>query len=350
MSKNVNLHKAKSDKYDEFYTQLVDIEAELKHYQLHFKDKVVLCNCDDASISNFYRYFHQNFQALGLKKLIASCYKSHYDFLFNDGDKAFYTQYDGDSEIKILFQVDGDFRSAECIDLLQQADIVVTNPPFSLFREYLTQLVTYNKKFLIVGAWNAVTYKGIFHLIKDGDVWPGMNSNRCFSGFIVPENYPLRGTEARIDDDGNRIVSLNNTCWFTNLPNGKRNELIPLTKKYSPAEYPKYDNYDAINVGKVTDIPLDYDGVMGVPITFLDKFNPNQFEIVGITKTWWPSAIKTYPPQTRITPTGKRRNDTMLNAGPNIEIDGPIDDTYYISEGKYYRQTYARILIRHVRN
>ena len=181
---------------------------------------------------------------------------------------------------------DGDFRSKESIELLKQANIVVTNPPFSLFREYVAQLMEYNKKFLIVGTWNAITYKEIFPLIKENKIWIGINSNRNFSGFIVPKHYTLHGTEARIDENGNRIVSTNNTCWFTNLDNAKRHEELILYKKYNPKEYPTYDNYNAIEVSNTNDIPIDYKGVMGVPITFMNKYNPKQFEIVGCSYSY----------------------------------------------------------------
>ena len=290
---NTNLNKAKKSKQDEFYTQLSDIEREVKHYKDHFKDKVVLCNCDDPRVSNFFHYFSYNFEELGLKKLIATCYKNQNADLFSEhnSEKAIYLEYTGDTNknkvpdsedigIKHL-KGDGDFRSAECIELLKQADIVVTNPPFSLFREHVAQLVEHDKKFLVVGTWNAITYKEIFKLIKEDKLWIGINSNRNFSGFIVPKHYPLHGTEARIDEDGNRIVSSNNTCWFTNMDVYKRHEDLVLYKTYSPEEYPKYDNYDAIEVSKTKDIPMDYDGAMGVPITFLDKHNPAQFEILG---------------------------------------------------------------------
>lgn len=293
---NKYLQKAKSAKNDEFYTILSDIERELRHYKRHFKDKVVFCNCDDPRVSNFFHYFSYNFEKLGLKKLITTCYKNQNPELFSqhDTEKAIYLEYEGDKnqnnipdpeEIGIKhLKGNGDFRSKECIALLKQADIVVTNPPFSLFREYVAQLIDYDKKFLIVGTWNAISYKEIFKLIKEDKVWIGINSNRNFSGFIVPKHYPLHGTEARIDENGNRIVSSNNTCWFTNLDNAKRHEELILYKTYNETEYPKYDNYDAINVNKTQDIPIDYYGFMGVPITFMDKYNPDQFEILGIDR------------------------------------------------------------------
>lgn len=290
------LNSAKSKKNDEFYTILADIEREVIHYKKHFKKKVVLCNCDDPRVSNFFHYFSYNFKQLGLKKLVTTCYKNQDVDLFSEhkSEKAVYLEYSGDmnsnnvpdaNEIGIKhLNGDGDFRSKECIELLKKADIVVTNPPFSLFREYVAQLIEYRKKFLIVGTWNAITYSGFFELIRDNKLWVGVNSNRNFSGFIVPKHYPLHGTEARVDAKGNRIVSTNNTCWFTNIDNQKRHEDLILFKTYSPKEYPKYDNYDAIEVAKTADIPMDYKGVMGVPVTFLDKFNPEQFEIIGCNR------------------------------------------------------------------
>ena len=293
MRKNTTLSNARNKKNDEFYTQLTDIEKELRHYKKHFKNKVVFCNCDDPRVSQFFHYFSHQFETLGLKKLITTCYKNQQMNLFSKHkDKhAIYLEYNGDKndnrvpdpeEIGIYnLKSDGDFRSQECIDLLKQADIVVTNPPFSLFREYVAQLIEYKKKFLIIGTWNVISYNEIFPLIKDNKIWIGINNNRNFSGFIVPKHYPLYGTESRIDENGNRIVSSNNTCWFTNLNINKRHEDMILYKKYTPEEYPKYDNYNAINVNKTKEIPIDYDGVMGVPITFMDKYNPDQFEIIG---------------------------------------------------------------------
>lgn len=290
---NKNLRKAKNEKNDEFYTILADIERELRHYKKHFKNKVVLCNCDDPRVSNFFHYFSYNFEQLRLKKLITTCYKNQNADLFSEhkSKRAIYLEYTGDKnggntpkfkerDIKHL-EGDGDFRSTECVELLKQADIVVTNPPFSLFREYIAQLMEYDKKFLIVGNWNAITYKEIFNLIKKNKVWLGINSNRNFTGFIVPKHYSLYGTEARVDENGNRIVSTNNTCWFTNLDITKRHEDLILYKSYNKKEFPRYDNYDAVNVNATKDIPIDYNGIMGVPITFLDKYNPDQFEILG---------------------------------------------------------------------
>jgi hypothetical protein len=290
---NKGLQQAKKAKNDEFYTILSDVEREMKHYKKHFKGKVVYCNCDDPRVSNFFHYFSYNFEKLGLKKLITTCYKNQERDLFSrhDSEKAIYLEYEGDKnknnvpdpeEIGIKqLKGDGDFRSKESIELLKQADIVITNPPFSLFREFINQLITHDKKFLIVGTWNAISYKEVFNLIKEDKLWIGVNSNRNFSGFIVPGHYSMHGTEARIDENGNRIVSSNNTCWFTNLDNAKRHEELILYQKYNEEDYPTYDNYNAIEVSKVVNIPIDYEGVMGVPITFIDKYNPEQFEIVG---------------------------------------------------------------------
>lgn len=293
---NKLLQKAKKSKSDEFYTQLSDIESELQYYKDHFKGKVIYCNCDNARISNFFKYFSSNFKKLGLKKLIAACYQEQKNDLFNRDEtkNGFFYEYTGklgeqdkpNSDDIIYFKGNGDFRSSESIELLKQSDIVVTNPPFSLFREYVAQLIKYEKKFLIIGNINAITYKEIFKLIKENRVWLGINIGRGISGFIVPDHYELYGTETRIDRFGNRIVSPNNCLWLTNLDNFKRHEDIQLTKKYFGHEedYPKYDNYDGINVDKTEDIPLDYDGYMGVPITFLHRFNPAQFEIIKFRK------------------------------------------------------------------
>jgi len=293
---NKPLQKAKKSKNDEFYTQLSDIESELQHYKNHFVNKVVYCNCDDPRISNFFYYFASNFKELGLKKLIASCYQKQTRNLFNtqEDENGFFYEYTGTEDEKkipsstdlVYFKGDGDFRSAESIELLKQSDIVVTNPPFSLFREYVAQLVKYDKQFLIIGNVNTITYKEIFKLIKGNKAWLGINFGSGISDFIVPDHYELYGTEVRIDDAGNRIVSLNNCLWLTNLDTPKPHEYIELTKKYfgNEDEYPKYDNYDGINVNKIQDIPLDYNGYMGVPITFLHKFNPDQFEIIKFRK------------------------------------------------------------------
>ena len=296
MARNVQhslLDNAKSSKNDEFYTQYVDIENELQYYKTHFRDKTVFCNCDDARISNFFKYFVNNFKELGLKKLICACYKKSDFNIFNQScECGFYYEYTGTektdptSEDVTYFKGNGDFRSEESIELLQQSDIVVSNPPFSLFREYVAQIMRFKKRFLIIGNINAITYKEIFNLIKENKVWLGINLGRGISGFIVPEDYELYGTETKIDQFGNRIVSSNNCLWLTNLDTFKRHEKIPLTKKYygNELEYPNYDNYSGINVDKTQDIPMDYSGAIGVPITFLHKFNPEQFEIIQFRK------------------------------------------------------------------
>ena len=295
-SSNKNLHKAKDSKKDEFYTQLPDIENELKHYKDHFKGKVVYCNCDDPRMSNFFHYFSYNFEKLGLKKLITTCYKSQDMDLYskNDSEQAIYLEYNGDKngdrvpnpeEIGIHYlKGDGDFRSAECIELLKQADIVVTNPPFSLFREYVEQLIKFDKKFLIIGNVNAITYKEIFRLIKQNQLWLGASIHSGDREFGVPTSYPLNSAGFRVDTNGNKFIRVKGVRWFTNLDYKERHEDLILFKTYDPKEYPKYDNYDAINVDKTKDIPMDFDGLMGVPITFLDKYNPEQFEIVRFRK------------------------------------------------------------------
>lgn len=259
MKKNSNLHKAKKEKNDEFYTQLTDIENELKHYKSHFKNKIIFCNCDDPEQSNFWKYFYLNFHVLGLKKLIST----HFD-----KEKPTYKmEYTGKEDIVISqLEGNGDFRSNECIELLKESDIVVTNPPFSLFREYVAQLMEYKKKFIIIGNKNAITYKEFFPLLKNNEVWIGY--------YNVKEFKKPDGTFQKFGNIG----------WFTNLDHNKRHEELILYKTYNEKEYPKYDNYDAINVDKVQDIPIDYDGVMGVPITFLDKYCPEQFEIVAFRK------------------------------------------------------------------
>lgn len=354
------LHKAKTAKQDEFYTQLADIEKELMHYKRHFKNKVVLCNCDDPRVSNFFHYFAYNFEALGLKKLITTCYKNQDIDLFSDHncEQAVYLEYYGDKngnrvpdldEIGVKpLQGDGDFRSAECIELLKQSDIVVTNPPFSLFREYIAQLINYDKKFLIVGNQNAITYKEIFPLIKDGRIWLGPSISSGGREFEVPDNYKIRSQSAcRINEKGNRFLSVAGVRWFTNMDFPKRYEDLILYEKYSPEKYPTYDNYDAIEVGKTKEIPLDYSGVMGVPITFLIKYNPNQFDIMGITQSWSDGITKTYTQQTQVGADGSRSRVTSLNGGPALKLDSaPHGKTHYIVDNNYYVKLYARILIR----
>ena len=287
-AQNKNLNKAKNNKKDEFYTQLSDIENELRHYKEHFKDKIVYCNCDDPRVSNFFHYFSYNFEHLGLKKLIATCYKNQNADLFsqNDSEKAIYLEYTGDKngnsvpdpeEIGIIeLKEDGDFRSQESIELLKQADIVVTNPPFSLFREYVAQLIEFDKKFVIVGHQNAISYKETFKLIKEDKVWLGYGFKGGAGHFINTEYEDY----ATANDHKEGMIRVSGVHWFTNLDISKRHEDLILYKQYSPEEYPTYDNYLAINVDKTKDIPADYKGVIGVPITFLDKYNPEQFETI----------------------------------------------------------------------
>lgn len=317
MAKNASLNKANKAKEDEFYTQLEDIENELKHYKAHFKDKVIFCNCDDPYESNFFKYFAINFNALKIKKLITTCFKAspivytqlamteenEITFSFDEDKKPYKIEItevkdeNGDGAVDLAdveyliknkknilttLEGDGDFRSEECVELLKEADVVVTNPPFSLFREYVAQLMEYQKKFVIIGNQNSVTYKEIFPLLKDNKIWLGYKSGDM--AFAVPEYYEERATRFWVDSSGQKWRSMGNICWFTNLDIIKRHEKLILFRKYKPEEYSKYDNYDAINVDKVADIPCDYDGVMGVPITFLDKYNPDQFEIIGLDR------------------------------------------------------------------
>jgi hypothetical protein len=314
-SLNKNLHQAKTQKKDEFYTQLSDIEEELGHYKEHFKDKVVFCNCDDPRVSNFFHYFSYNFEYLGLKKLITTCYKNQNPDLFsqNKREKAIYIEYKRDTNGQLIsytkymkslsreplykgdkdnpnipnpndigikhLKGDGDFRSAECIELLKQVDIVVTNPPFSLFREYVAQLIEYDKKFIIIGHQNAITYKEIFKLIKENKLWLGYGFKGGAAHFIN-KNYEDYATAG---DHKEGMIRVSGVVWFANLDTTKRHEDLILYKTYkgNEKEYPTYDNYDAINVNKTKEIPMDYKGAMGVPITFMDKYNPEQFEIIG---------------------------------------------------------------------
>ncbi len=351
---NKNLNKAKEAKKDEFYTQLEDINNELRHYREHFRGKTVLCNCDDPRVSNFFKYFAYNFEFLGLKKLIATCYKSQDVNLFSEGtsEQAVYLVYEGDKngnnipddeEIEILpLKGDGDFRSAECIEFLKEADIVVTNPPFSLFREYVAQLIKYNKKFLIIGHQNAITYKEVFPLIMNNQMWLGYGFKGGAGHFI--SHYEDKATAG---DHREGMIRVSGVTWFTNLEIKKRHEDIILYKQYNQEEYPHYDNYDAIEVSRTAEIPMDFDGIMGVPITFLDKYNPDQFEILGITKTWFGGANKIYPEQIQVDKNGKESKVTKLNDGSVLEIaKPPISSTFYKVDGKLYIQTYARILIR----
>ena len=375
---NKNLNAAKTAKKDEFYTQLTDIERELQHYWPHFRNKVVLCNCDDPYESNFFKYFALRFNQLGLKKLICTCYNGspvqgnelllHFDGFDSEPTKIAYKveitevrDLNGDgavdlSDVRYLLQNNknvlsilktGDFRDPECIELLKQADIVVTNPPFSLFREYLGQLIEYDKKFVIIGNVNAVSYKEVFPLIKENKLWFGPSISSGDRKFNVPDDYPLSASGCGIDTDGRKFIRVKGVRWFTNLDHNKRHEEMDLICHYSPEEYPTYDNYDAIEVGKTADIPCDYLGVMGVPITFLDKYNPDQFEILGITKTWFGSANKTYPEQIQVGKDGKQSVVSKLNDGATLQLNTPpIGSTYYLVDNNIFIQVYARILIR----
>ena len=325
---NKNLHKANQEKKSEFYTQLADIEKELKHYRNQFRNKVVFCNCDDPKESNFVKYFSINFENLGLKKLIATHYKGATLF---SSEKPYKLEYSGDKnknripdseEFLTKMLSDGDFRSQECIELLKKADIVVTNPPFSLFREYVAQLVKYKKKFLILGNVNAITYKEIFKLIKDNKVWLGYCNNRD-KKFEVPEYYEFDGII-----NGKKMKTVG-AIWYTNLEVVKRHQPLTLYKNYSPKEYPKYDNYNAIEVSKVLEIPKNYNGHMGVPVTFLDSYNPKQFEILGITDRQNTSGLRTKKYTVNDSP---KFND--LNARSVLRV------------GNNYKAVYARLLIK----
>lgn len=311
---NKNLNNAKIAKKDEFYTQLTDIERELQHYWQHFRDKVVLCNCDDPYESNFFKYFALRFNQLGLKKLICTCYNGSpvqgNELMIDFGDftdepkKVAYKveitevkDLNGDgavdlSDVQYLLKNDknvlstlktGDFRDPECIELLKQADIVVTNPPFSLFREYIGQLMEYEKKFLVIGPYNAITYKEIFPLIQNNRLWLGYGFHAGNAYFKIP-NDAIKEYANGVFNESTGLVKFRNCTWYTNIDHVKRHEELDLVCRYSPEEYPHYDNYDAIDVGKTADIPYDYNGVMGVPITFLDKYNPEQFDIIKFRK------------------------------------------------------------------
>lgn len=310
------LGKARQSRMDEFYTRLSDIEAEMRHYKEHFRDKIIFCNCDDPYESDFFKYFAMNFDFLGLKKLITTCYAGspvagkqlslfdvtgleqepsnfglpykieitevkdeNADGAIDLADVEYLLKNDKNS--LTLLEGDGDFRSPECVELLKQADMVVTNPPFSLFREYVAQLIEHNKEFIIIGNKNAITYKEIFTLIREGRLWLGAGFRNGNAYFRVPKSYTREWADGVYDPD-TELVKFRNVGWFTNLDLQKRHERLTLYKNYIPAEFPNYDNYDAINVDRVADIPYDYDGVMGVPITFLDKYSPEQFEIVGL--------------------------------------------------------------------
>ncbi len=348
-SQNKNLTEAKKNKKDEFYTQLADIERELKHYKKHFRGKVVYCNCDDPRVSNFFHYFSYNFEKLGLKKLITTCYKNKNMDLFsqNDSEEAIYLEYEGDKngnnvpdieEIGIKpLKGDGDFRSQESIELLKQADIVVTNPPFSLFREYVAQLIEYDKKFIILGHQNAITYRDIFTYIKEDKLWLGAE-NGGTKWFEVNDDYNIQTESRKKIENGKKYFSMGNVVWFTNVDISKRYEDIILYKGYDNEEYIKYENYDAINIDKVADIPIDYNGYMGVPITFLYKYNPNQFKIIGlgISNSGKEFGVQGYKVE------HKKYRKEVQNRGA---VDG---DLYMMINGEV-KVPYARIVIKNKR-
>lgn len=366
MADNSSLRKANKAKNDEFYTQLADIESEMKHYRKHFIGKTVFCNCDDPYESNFFKYFAMNFNFLGLKKLVATCYMgspvvgeqfeqlSIFDILPSEENTPKRFPYkieitevidiNGDGAVDLtdveyllrnknnaltLLDGDGDFRSPECVEILKQADIVITNPPFSLFREYVAQLIEYNKEFIIIGNKNAITYKEIFQLLKENKMWLGYRNINADMWFIVPEDYKY---EKIID--GKKVKHIMG-CWFTNLDHKRRHEELELYKRYTPEEYPYYENYNAINVDKVSDIPEDFDGEMGVPITFLDKYNPDQFEIIGlgISNSGLEIGVKPYKPEHK-----KYRKE--------IQKRGAVDGDLYMMINNVVTVPYARIIIK----
>ncbi|MDR2903878.1 MAG: adenine-specific methyltransferase EcoRI family protein [Clostridiales bacterium] len=388
--------KAKKNKADEFYTQLPDIEAEMRHYKEQFRGKVIFCNCDDPYESNFFKYFAMNFNFLGLKKLIATCYNGSpvaggQLSLFGETTPAHKIEIaevkdenaDGAVDLadveyllknkkNVLAPLDGggDFRSDECIALLKEADIVVTNPPFSLFREYVAQLMEYEKKFIIIGSKNAISYKEVFKLIMENKLWIGNGFPNGNAFFRVPADYS-REWASGVYNQETGLVKFRNVGWFTNLDLPKRHEYVTLYKQYTPEEYPTYANYDAIEVSKVSDIPMDYDGEMGVPITFLDKYNPEQFEIIGSSRALGKNMAEVAPPGTYVqggirfylpeildksdnaTIIGTERNDIPLSVRPNChqaqDIDGSM--TASLSEQNSqarikYRCLYDRIVIK----
>lgn len=363
---NLSLQSAKDAKNDEFYTRIEDINEEMNHYEDKFRDKIVFCNCDDPTWSNFWKYFHMNFEYLGLKKLIATHYEAGevqtYKIEYTGGNDL-----DFEGGVVTPLAQNGDFRSDECIELLKEADIVVTNPPFSLFREYVATLIQYNKQFIILGNMNAITYKEIFPLLKNNEMWLGCRSLSKDMYFDVPEDRRKWLVENKKEGSAYKVINgvvmgrLASACWFTNLDHSKRHELLETTYCYAkkdalyPDLYPKYDNYDAINVDKVSEIPCDYEGVMGVPITFLDKHNPEQYMIVGLApERLNPNEsslqIKRYVNAVQHKKDGTTCSGNKVNDGPVIVHDNvPSKFPYYTSEtvpDKYLEVLYARILIR----
>lgn len=364
---NKNLHQAKENKADEFYTQLPDIENELRHYKEHFKGKTVLCNCDDPRVSNFFRYFALNFEFLGLKKLICTCYKNQDVDLFSqkESEQAVYMVYEGDkngdfldfSEVEVIpLKGDGDFRSPECIELLKEADIVVTNPPFSLFREYIAQLMHYEKKFIVLGRMSAIHYIDVFPHIMENRIWMGHGFNISMI-YKAPYENTLEANKKYVKSKGynpdDNYIKVPAICWFTNLEHNKRQEKLILFKKYTPEEYPKFDNYDAIEVGKVTEIPMDYDGIMGVPDTFLGSFNPEQFRILGVTQKGCHDAVPTtkvyddyWEMKQNGTKTGASGKKTNENA--NLRKNDGKHNYFTNKDGDVIQSAYSRIFIQRI--
>jgi hypothetical protein len=353
-SSNKNLKKANTSKSDEFYTQLSDIEKELGNYKVHLKNKIIFCNCDDPEDSNFWNYFALNFEYLGLKKLISTHFereKPSYKLeIVKDTNK------DGKinklDTIKTPLKQNGDFRSPECVEILKEADIIVTNPPFSLFREYLAQLFEYKKKFIIIGNLNAITYKETFKLIKENKIWLGQSIHSGDREFKVPEYYPLNSASNRIDENGNKYIRVKGVRWFTNLDYKERHDDLILYKTYKghENEYPKYENYNAINVDVTKDIPLDYKGNIGVPITFLDKYSPDQFELValGIVGSIDFNCNKKME---ILDKDGKPTGKYTFNAkGTLYRLYNPINDKSPafkdVDTGKLYSSIYARVIIK----
>jgi hypothetical protein len=379
---NKNLHNANKAKKDEFYTQMTDIAVELKHYKSHFKGKVVLCNCDDPFESNFFKFFALKFNDWGIKKLICTCYNGssiagkELD-LFNEEKTTVRNAYkveltelsdvngDGATDLldvkeilkstpPTLLKGNGDFRSSECIELLKEADIVVTNPPFSLFREYIAQLVEYQKDFLVIGNLNSITCKEIFPLIINGIMWFGPTITSGDREFSVPDSYPLEAAGCRIDENGKKYIRVKGVRWFTNLDHKKRHEELDLYKTYSAEEYPKLDNFDAIFVSKTSDIPMDYDGIMAVPITFMDKYCPEQFEILGLTQIDCHDLVpdtRRYGDYREIKmDTGKPTRSSGNKTNENAVLLGKGNKkTYYINkEGRMVHSEYKRMFIRKI--
>ena len=361
---NKNLNKAKKAKNDEFYTQLSDIENEMKHYREHFKDKVVYMNCDDPQESNFWKYFALNFDFFEIKKLVSTHYDEEeptYKMTLDRDEVGKMNDYGRDEvgvpmgRIEPLKQ-NGDFRSDESIELLKEADVVVTNPPFSLFREYIAQLIEYDKKFVVMGNQNAITYKEIFPLLKDGTMWLGNNGGNMY--FQVPdEGYGHRASNLKFDDEGNKYISVQGIRWYTNLEYPKRfeDQILYRTYEGNEEEYPKYDNYDAIEVSRVKNIPMDYEGVMGVPITFMNNHNPEQFEVLGMIKgsdAFGAERKKIYVNPTRHSSNKSPVRDNNVNAAPAIKLMNNTNlKKYYTADNSdgFLISLYARILIRNLK-